>query len=454
MMENGPAFAARKVLEMDEDLLTLGICRLVRVVRINTPGLHMDNDWQTDHEGFPESISVNPLSREVADYRVIAKDDSSWDAILGLLSQLNESDYDTLSRLLDRCDRVSEECVIDNGGLLKKLSGDEMLEEDVAAERENRKEAQGFVTPSSAAFFLGQSRSASIKRIIAEEAMPHGARLYIKAAEVKKGFTGQSPAQANESSGRTCQGIFSFIETLRNAEVLPDREQKKIGYNGDDFSDIHLPLITAIRAIKESDPDLYAQRIVELSFLSNTLIAGCGFRGRAFNPKEAAEAALSVCNLGSEHLLEIGVVRKKNHLVCESISDLIKTNHLVRLFQVGWKILFDSIVLDTAKSVLGFINRLKDEISDPEQKLEIARMAQVLRSGISSGRPWICYNEMDYLQVFLDGETSATIGELIQEYPTFTEAFCKKGGLRLSPFIYSHAHIRTFRHFIEDVFRE
>jgi hypothetical protein len=78
--------------------------------------------------------------------------------------------------------------------------------------------------------------------------------------------------------------------------------QQKLGYDGPDFDGLYFPLTMAMRAIKESDPDLYARRIVEISFLSNTLISGCRFQGRAFQPNEAAEAVLSVCILGSEYL--------------------------------------------------------------------------------------------------------------------------------------------------------
>ena len=42
MMENGSTFAARKIMELDEDLVTLGLCRLVWVVGGHDPALHLD----------------------------------------------------------------------------------------------------------------------------------------------------------------------------------------------------------------------------------------------------------------------------------------------------------------------------------------------------------------------------------------------------------------------------
>lgn len=326
-----------------------------------------------------------------------------------------------------------------------------MLEEDVAAERENRKEAQGFVTPSSAASFLYQSRIGPLKRIVSEKSMPHGARQYLRSSEAKNVSLEKPKTSCNEPSIPDHKEMITFIDTLQKAEVLPAPSLKKLGYDGADFGDIHCPLISAIRIIKELDPDLYSKRVIELSYLSNTLISGCKFRGRAFRQKEAAEAALSVCNLGSEYLIKIGFAMKKDRPVSESVSVVLKENHLVHLFQIGWKILFNSVISPTAKSVQAFLNRLGDRISAPDQKQEIARMASVLQTYILSGRPWDFDEEMDYLQVFLDGETTTTLSGLIQEYPTFSEAVCNKGGLRLSPFIWSHEHIQTLQHFLEDV---
>jgi hypothetical protein len=453
MMENGPAFTACKLLEMDEDQLIMGICRLVRVVNINTLKVRPDNGRETDYEEFSESILDHSLNQAIANYHVISKDDSSWDALMGLLTQLNETHYDTLIRLLDRCCGICEPCLDNNNPFSRMLCGDEAIEEDVAAERENRKEADGFVTPVSASFFLDQSRRISLKRMVTEKTMPHAAHLYIKASEAQNSSFAQPFPTGNNAAGPPPKGMISFIETLRKAEVLPDLKQQQLGYDGADLNDIHFPLIGAMRTIQSSDPELYAQRIIELSFLSNTLISGCVFQGRQFHPKEAAEATLSTCNLGSEHLLGIDVVPKKNRPGCEAISTLLKSTDLVRMFQLGWKILFDNIILATAKDVLAFINRLKDHLSDPDQKIEISRMAWMLHADIASGRPWKFHGEMDYLQIFLDGETTETLMGLIQEYPTFTDTICKKGGLRLSPFICSHAHIRTLQNYIEDMIR-
>ena len=232
--------------------------------------------------------------------------------------------------------------------------------------------------------------------------------------------------------------------------MLPASDYKMLSYNGAESWDHPLPLARAMRFINQTDPELYSQRLTELSLLSNILISGCGFQGRIFQPQEAAEAAFSVCNLGGEYLLKKNQGPEQNQSN-NPMTALLRVHHLVKLFQVGWKILFDNVVLYTAKTVLGFINQLKDEMTDQEPAYEITRMVDMLRSHILSGRPWEFNDQLDYLQVFLDGESTTALKELLQEYPTLSEVICKKGGHRLSPFIWSQAHIRTVKCFLKDV---
>jgi hypothetical protein len=56
---------------------------------------------------------------------------------------------------------MSREYIADNGGLYEVLSAEQMLEEDLAAERETRRAQHGYVAPSAAAAFLRLARKAS-----------------------------------------------------------------------------------------------------------------------------------------------------------------------------------------------------------------------------------------------------------------------------------------------------
>jgi len=417
------------------------LCRLVLVVGINDPGPQLGK------------VLDSSLNQEFGNYVVIAKNDSGWDTVCALLAELNESDYEMLIRLLDRCCRITGEFIENNGDLYHVLTSDEMLEEDVSSERKERREGMGFVTPTSAAAFLGRARSVAIKEIMTAKTMDPYTTAYFEAVERKTEPVFRSQGAAEKPGINVSEindpKVRRFIQILENAEVLMASDLKMIGYCGAESGKHHLPLANSMRQINQTQPDLYYQRINELSYLSNTLISGCRFQGHAFKPKEAIEAAFSVCNLGSEYLIEtdIGLKKKQSY---DRLTVLLKENNLIKLFQVGWKILFDDVVLLTAKAVLEFIGLLKEGMEDPEQACEVTRMVNMLRFHILSKRPWEFNSQLDYLQLNLDNATIMTVAELLREYPTLSETICKKGGHRVSPFIWSQLHIMTVRRFLKD----
>lgn len=232
--------------------------------------------------------------------------------------------------------------------------------------------------------------------------------------------------------------------------MLPNAEHKLLGYGRAESGGHDLPLAKAMGFICHEDPERYAQQITELSYLSNTLISGCGFKGSTFQPEEAAQAAFSVCNLGVEYLLNKSEKTEGTPQI-DPMTEILKTNHLVKMFQAGWKILFTDVVLYTAKAILEFILNLREKTREPEQRNELIHMSNLLHACICSGRPWAFTDEMDYLLIFLDGKATSALTELLREYPTMADAVCRKGGHGLSPFIYSKVHIENIRNFLGNV---
>ena len=452
MMESGSDFAARKVMELDEDLVTLGLCGLVLVLDLHDPILRFGRDEYTD-DRIVEKVLDGSLNMEFGRYLMISKNESSWDAVCALMAALNERDYETMVRLLSRCCWASGEEMEENGGLYHVLTAGEMLEEDVFSERTERREKKGFVTPTSAAIFLSQARSTALTEIVAAQTIDPITGAYFRAIESEAKWADRS-RPVDETSEKGTSGsiqtkVARLTQTIQNADGLPASDQQLLGHDGAGSRDHLLPLARAMEAINQTDPNLFSQRLREFSYLSNTLISGCKFQGRAFRPKEAAEAAFSACNLGSEYLLEKDAKSESDRSV-DLLTALLKGHHLVKLFQVGWKILFDNVVLHTAKGVLEFIRQRKGKMTDPEQARETAHMIHLLRSCISSGRPWDFDDQADDLQMFLDGGTIEAIKALMQPYPTLSEAICKKEGHRLFPFIWSQAHIETIEYFIRN----
>ena len=446
MLETGPAFAAGKVRELDEDLVTLGLSQLVLVVDLDELALCMSDGNRSFKDDLVDKVLESTLNLEMDAYLVIARNDAHWEAVQALLVELNEVDHATMGRLLERCCRISTEFIEDNGGFYDVLTAEQMLETDVAAEREARRERQGYVSASAAAFFLNTARTTPLKKIVAGKTLDAATRSYFRAMDAG-GDAAAKPKKRVQPTGKASQGrsevtVARFLQTLRAADVLPAQDLKKL----DDPGRHHVPLANAMRHINRTDPCLYAKRLTELTYLSNVLIAGCGFEGRAFRPVEAAEAAFSVCNLGSEYLLgsETG---PDDNPPAGPLAALLAEHRLVTLFQAGWRILNDRVVLHAAKAVLGFLERLGEERPAHEATL----LADTLRTFISSGGPWAFHDQMDRLQMFVDGETAMALASLLQMYPTLSEGMCKRGRHRPSPYIWSRGHIRTIRHFLKDV---
>lgn len=457
MLEAGSGFAARKVMEFDEDLLVLALCRLVLVVDIDRLAISMSDEWRQPEDYIMDKIMDSTLNQEFGSYIVIARSESGWEAVLALLLELNEIDYDTLIRLLERCCRISCEYIEDSGTLFDLLTAEEMLEADVAAEREARREDKGFISASTASGFLKLASTTSLDRIISSGSEDTITQAYFKRATSKRSSAPKNN-YGNQKSGKKRPSSLSlkiadFFQTLRAADVLPVAEQKILDYQADSYEH-HLPLARAMRLIDRTSPELYSRRLLELGYLSNILVSGCSFQGRAFRPVEAAEAAFSLCNLGSEHLLlpdEKADTKRKKQI--ESITAILTKYSLVKLFQAGWKILNDDVLVYSAKGLLDFLDHIKKDITDPRESRDIKRVTQKLLFCISGNGKCEFDDQLYQLNSFFpDDLTIMSLTALLQKYPTMSEAICRDGEHRISPFIFSYVHIQTVHNFLKAIF--
>lgn len=464
MIETGAAFAAQKIMDLDEDLVTLALNRLILVVDFDEMAIQLSSAERPVAGDMLDKVLESTLNQEFDAFIVIARNHARWEAVQALLAELNELDYGLLSRLLERCCRISWEYIDDNGGLYNVLTTDEMLEADMAADREARRANKGFVSGSIAVSFLNLTRSTPMKTIIASKDPDYTSRTYCEAsgrrAPDAAAENREQPVPADNANPKASSFAMSrFLKTLQQAEVLPAFDQKRLGQPGE-ISGHHLPLVKAMRLINRTDPDLYAQRLTELTYLSNVLMSGCGFQGRAFRPVEAAEAAFSVCNLGSAYLLGSGEDIEENQLV-KSIAGLVGEHHLVKLFQVGWKLLYENVVLFTAEALMNYFDRIKADPSgfkpDAGQAYDFDQLGRALESCVAAGRPWEFHDQLDnlmeHLVSFMDGASVAALAALLREYPTLSvPVTSEKAQTSESTHIWSLSLVHTVRKFIRDVF--
>jgi hypothetical protein len=416
MLEAGEEFTVAKLVELPEDIVTLAFHRQILVIDIDQMALEMsESNRDTD---LIEKALEGCLYQEFAEYRVISRRYDGWDVILSILLALDKDHHDLLQRILERCCWMSSEFIEENGGLYRVLTSEEVLEVDVAADREDRRAREGFIAPSAAASFLGLARTTDLQNVTTQPSDPV-TRAYFRdvdsGADLKEKIRKKSPVRA---SGRRAEksGVDRLMEILGEAEIVPktgqellleatttERSQKREGL-----------FKRTLIELREKDPILQSKRVEQLAYLANVLTAGCSYSGRNLRPLEAARAAVATCNLGLEHLMKVG---KKERSSTYASSILIEQS-TDKLFRIGWRMLYQDVVLFTSHALeLALVKTIKKG-AFLESTAELGQIAKALHSASKAGKPWTARARLDGLDAIYDPITLAAMKSLIDECPT------------------------------------
>jgi hypothetical protein len=416
MLEAGEAFAAQRLAELPEDLVTLGLARQVLVINIEEMAVAMSNR-RSNEDAMLEKALESCLCEEIGEYRIIARRHEGWDAVLGVLLALDRDHHAYLARLLDRLCYAAAEYIEENGGLYDVLTSEEMLEADAAAEREDRRAEEGFISPSSAASFLALARTTGLPEIIRAKERDAIAKAYFRELRPLA-----SPAPAAAQRGKAAAEASPageaarLVDLLRDAEVLPKgqamallaapssgKRDKPEGIFGQ-----------AMRRLAARAAIEHARRMEELAFLANVLAAGCSLEERSLRPAEAARAAVAVCNLGIEHLVheEAGT------------ADAALAGGADKLFRVGWRILWQEVSGPAARKLAALLGQAGADQRAPPDTLE--RGARALRSAVAAGKPWTARGRLGVVREL--GEPGPALLALIDECPHLDGTLAERTG--------------------------
>jgi hypothetical protein len=203
------------------------------------------------------------------------------------------------------------EYISGQGGLFQVLTADEMLESDVAAARDDRRGAEGFISPADARAFLelarrgdgGDDQRDAITRAYfrglqgptapSDEPRKPGAG--------KRGPTpgrGKQPATVSPADARDLEALLQAAGVNapppRTRGALPAMQGSR-----PDRSHVVAPLFEqAMKDLREHDPLRFAARVQEVGYLVNVWIAGGAHDGRRPRPTEAMEVVLKTCEAG------------------------------------------------------------------------------------------------------------------------------------------------------------
>ena len=335
MLEGGEDFLIEQLCALPRDLVTLAVHRLVHVV-------DMDSLWRSFTEPSENLQRLEwalevPRFEEWEEFRLLARDPAHWDAIWAALLALDRDHHDLLREILEKCCALSSEYIGERGGLYEVLTSDEMLESDVAGEREDRRAARGFIAPADARAFLELARRGDQL-----EARDTITMAYFRARASEKPVL---PAEdAPRERGRSPAGVSKLVRLLEEAGVVGPARPKTVAAipagaakrtrgraRAEDSSPAAAErptlLLQALVELRLQKPDLFSQRVEELHYLANVLIAGSS--GRRPRPLEALEQAIALCNTGLERML--GADRALTPAV-----ELMKTTPADQLFRRGY----------------------------------------------------------------------------------------------------------------------
>ena len=399
LVECGASAAAHTVAQMDPDLVVFGMAQHVRV--------------SDQAAGIP--IGDDGPSCGVADYLVAARRTDAWDAVITLLSALESKHSAFFHRVMRGCRALSDSAP-EIDGLDDLLERPEQAMFDLAVGREQRRDAQGYITPVQAAAFLQMARTLDLRQPAPPPPNPL-VRAYFQAMPPEGDPAGMADASASVNDDPVPDDIAGEVsavaDVLRDAGVLPDTKRPLL--TGSQAPVSRVPLLDAqLLRLQEVAESTSAMRHAELAYLVNTLMAGCALQRRPFELPEATEAVAAVCNLGLEHWPPQWCSTKPDDPSTATPRDLLVHHDLVTVFQVGWAVLYREVCMFTAGRLLAAVDALRSIETAAQEDLDLlyVEMSRQWRAGT----PWRATDRLEVIQM-LDLPAWAALAGLIAELP-------------------------------------
>lgn len=279
LLEAGPAAAAARIAELSEDFVVLALSSLVLVLD-NEALLERLGQGGSDARAADKAIERS-LSEEIDGYLLVSRDERGWDAVLELVSALDRDHRELLERVLDRCATLASHLVDDLDELAETLDDEASLADDVEGEREDRRGKAGYVEPRAARSFLLMARRDDER---AQEPRDPVTRMH---------FRYLAPEAREEPALRASDGAPEWLALLEADGVDAPAELVE-----PDAGELGEGVELAMRRLAEVDPGAASERMVELAYLANVLVAGAEVEGERLSAERAARAALATVSHG------------------------------------------------------------------------------------------------------------------------------------------------------------
>lgn len=299
----GPAFMAKKLVDVGDESLTLALMRLVIVVNIEEFAPGSSYEGAQEFDVFQRHVSVEDLET-FGKYAVFGRDEEHWPVLRNILQELWSEDPDLLTLALGRC-RFDRSVLAQD---LSEKDSERVLHHDLAWNREKKREGQGYATPLGATMFLTEARNGNFADLLIQvnydpvtkrhlERLDE-ARRETARAESDAGDTLQSTESATRAKDDDWQEIESLLESERIIQLATPRRLLAGPSTGSERY-----LQRALKGLEGRNAAALQSRLDEIVYLANLLVAGSSLEGGIFTDAEAAKAVHATCNLGLEYCI-------------------------------------------------------------------------------------------------------------------------------------------------------
>lgn len=307
LLEAGDALVADRLAELSEDFLVFAFSRLLRALDTAEVSASIGGDDEAD---LLDKVLEAGGCQELGDYLIVARIENGWDALWTTLVALEERHPEVLRAALRRCWLATREQAEGAGGLYEVLTGEEQLLEDARAEREERRAERGYVSPADARAFLGLARRAPAQPETDPITRAYFRELRAVSAEAALAPGGPAPS-----------GAAPLRRLLAEAGVETELH--------DAPEPAHSLFRGAVAELAGSDARVHQRVVEELAYLANVLVAGDTSRG--WQPVEAAERVLELCDAGLGAVLE-----REGDASREAAREALRRWGAAALFRTAW----------------------------------------------------------------------------------------------------------------------
>jgi hypothetical protein len=445
LAECDAGMAAQKLAQIDVEVVVAGLSQHARVFdcAVVTPYR------TTDGIEFAGIRETGELACDIGGYRLVAKRTDSWQAIVEILVSLDTEHPDYFHQVMRGCRALSNSGP-ERDGLDDLFAEDHQAMFDLAFDRERRRDQQGYVTPGQARAFLQMSRQLQL----GSGTIPHPnpiAGAYLRSIDQAAAYTaaGDLPASSQPvPSVDHSEAAAALADVLLEAGIIGQQPRALLTGSQDQTSALR-HIRAHMQFVFDCAPTAYSRRNEELTYIANTIMAGCSLQGRVFTTQEAWDAAAAICNLGLENW-------PPRWISAKSLPDNFLAKHdLVTVFQVGWTVLHKDAGMYAAEHLVQVLAGLRCNDRDVQTALDTLR--RKLATCCRTGMPWRARDEMEVLAI-LDTPAWAALLGLIDECPVLHAALKASRRPRthsISPsafeFISENSQIASIREFIQSL---